>query len=83
MVVLLVVVAFYALGTGFDFFYRFLYVLLLLIGIGFIWAWLNLRGIELSPVFAALFVAFHQFRLRDVAAAFCESIKYAHVRTSP
>lgn len=47
MVVLLLVVAFYALGTGFDFFYRFLYVLLLVTGIGFVWAWLNLRGIDL------------------------------------
>ena len=45
---LLVVVAFYALGTGFDFFFRFLYALILLIGIGFSWAWLNLRGIDLS-----------------------------------
>lgn len=45
---LLVVVTFYALGTGFDFFFRFLYVLVLLIGIGFSWAWLNLRGIDLS-----------------------------------
>ncbi|MCH7738167.1 MAG: DUF58 domain-containing protein, partial [Chloroflexi bacterium] len=48
MVVLLVVVSFYAFGTGFDFFFRFLYVLLLVSGIGFLWAWLNLRGIELT-----------------------------------
>jgi len=48
MLTLLVVVAFYAFGTGFDFFFRFLYVLLLLTGIGFSWAWLNLRGIDLS-----------------------------------
>ena len=47
MVVLLLVVSFYALGTGFDFFFRFLYVLLLVSGIGFVWAWLNLRGIDL------------------------------------
>ena len=47
MLALLVVVAFYAFGTGFEFFFRFLYVLLLLIGIGFSWAWLNLRGIKL------------------------------------
>ena len=47
MLVLLAVVAFYAMGTGFDFFYRFLYALLLLIAIGFSWAWLNLRGIDL------------------------------------
>ena len=42
------VVAFYALGTGFPFFYRFLYVLLLVVGIGFSWAWLSLRGIDVS-----------------------------------
>ena len=48
MLALLVVVTFYALGTGFDFFFRFVYVLLLIIGIGFSWAWLNLRGIDLS-----------------------------------
>jgi uncharacterized protein (DUF58 family) len=48
MVVLLLVVGFYALGTGFDFFFRFLYVLLLVTGIGFVWAWLNLRGIDLT-----------------------------------
>jgi uncharacterized protein (DUF58 family) len=48
MVVLLLVVGFYALGTGFDFFFRFLYVLLLVTGIGFLWAWLNLRGIDLN-----------------------------------
>ena len=50
---LLVVVAFYALGTGFDFFFRFLYVLLLVIGIGLSWAWLNLRGIDLTVTRAA------------------------------
>ena len=48
MVALLLVVGFYALGTGFDFFFRFLYVLLLVAGIGFVWAWLNLRGIDLE-----------------------------------
>ncbi|HIF43796.1 MAG TPA: DUF58 domain-containing protein [Dehalococcoidia bacterium] len=48
MVALLLVVGFYALGTGFDFFFRFLYVLLLVAGIGFVWAWLNLRGINLQ-----------------------------------
>ena len=48
MLVLLAVIGFYALGTGFDFFFRFLYALLLLIGIGFTWAWLNLRGIDLT-----------------------------------
>jgi len=48
MVTLLLVVGFYALGTGFDFFFRFFYVLLLVSAIGFIWSWLNLRGIDLS-----------------------------------
>lgn len=46
MVALLVVVVFYALGTGFDFFFRFLYVLLLVTAVGFVWAWLSLRGID-------------------------------------
>ncbi|MBM3943652.1 MAG: DUF58 domain-containing protein [SAR202 cluster bacterium] len=44
--ILLGVVTFYTLGTGFEFFYRLLYALLLLIGIGFLWAWFNLRGLE-------------------------------------
>ena len=48
MVALLIVVGFYAFGTGFDFFFRFLYVLLMVSGIGFVWAWLNLRGIDHS-----------------------------------
>ena len=48
ILVLVLVVGFYAMGTGFDFFYRFLYALLLLVGIGYTWAWLNLRGIELK-----------------------------------
>jgi uncharacterized protein (DUF58 family) len=46
VVILLGVVTFYALGTGFDFFFRLLYALLLVLGIGFGWAWLNLRGLE-------------------------------------
>jgi uncharacterized protein (DUF58 family) len=44
----LLVVAFYALGTGFEFFYRFLYVLLLLLGAGLFWAWIGLRGLEVQ-----------------------------------
>ena len=48
MVALLLVVGFYALGTGFDFFFRFLYVLLLVAGICFVWAWFNLRGIDIQ-----------------------------------
>ena len=48
LLLLLAVVAFYALGTGFSFFYRFLYVLLLLLPMGFFWAWLSLRGINVQ-----------------------------------
>ena len=48
VVALLLVVTFYALGTGFDFFFRFVYVLLMVIGIGFVWARLNLYGIDLN-----------------------------------
>jgi uncharacterized protein (DUF58 family) len=44
----LLVVAFYALGTGFEFFYRFLYVLLLLLGAGIFWAWIGLRGLDVQ-----------------------------------
>ncbi len=46
ILVLLGVITFYALGTGFDFFFRLLYALLLVLGIGFGWAWLNLQGLE-------------------------------------
>ena len=48
MMALLLVIGFYAFGTGFEFFFRFLYVLLLVTSTGFVWAWLNLRGIDLS-----------------------------------
>lgn len=48
ILVLLLVVAFYAVGTGFEFFYRFLYVLLLLLGAGLFWAWIGLRGLEVE-----------------------------------
>ena len=44
--VLVLVVMFYAMGTGFPFFYRLLYTLLALICLGYGWAWLNLRGLE-------------------------------------
>ncbi len=46
ILVLVLIVAFYAVSTGFPFFHRFLYVLLLLLLIGSVWAWQNLRGIE-------------------------------------
>lgn len=48
ILVLLLVVAFYAVGTGFEFFYRFLYVLLLLLGAGLFWAWIGLRGLDVQ-----------------------------------
>ena len=43
---LLAVVAFYAFGTGFTFFYRFFYVLVLLLALGLFWAWISLKGLE-------------------------------------
>ena len=48
VLLLLAVVAFYALGTGFTFFYRFFYVLLLLLPVGLFWTWLGLRGINVQ-----------------------------------
>ena len=45
LLVLFLVVLFYAIGTGFPFFYRLLYVVLFLIAIGSGWAWLSLRGL--------------------------------------
>ena len=46
LLILFLVVVFYAIGTGFPFFYRLLYVVLFLIVIGAVWAWLSLRGLE-------------------------------------
>ena len=46
LLVLTLVVVFYAIGTGFPFFFRLLYVVLFLIFIGGVWAWLSLRGLE-------------------------------------
>ena len=46
ILVLLAIVTFYTLGTGFPFFYRFLYVIALVLGFGGLWAWLNLQGLE-------------------------------------
>ncbi len=43
---LILAVLFYALGTGFPFFYRLLFTLIALLAIGYGWAWLNLRGLE-------------------------------------
>ena len=47
LLVLLLVVLFYAIGTGFPFFHRLLYVVLFLMVIGAAWAWLSLRGLEI------------------------------------
>ena len=46
ILILLAVVAFYTLGTGFSFFYRFLYVIGLVLIFGLFWAWLNLQGLQ-------------------------------------
>ena len=47
LLVLLVVPLFYAVGTGFDFLYTLLYAILLLFAVGALWAWVNLRGLEI------------------------------------
>ena len=47
LLVLVLVVVFYAIGTGFPFFYRLLYVVLFLIAVGGGWALLSLRGLEI------------------------------------
>jgi uncharacterized protein (DUF58 family) len=44
--ILILAALFYALGTGFGFFYRLLFTLILITGIGYGWAWLNIRGLE-------------------------------------
>ena len=46
ILILLAVITFYTLGTGFPFFYRFLYVIALVLGLGWFWAWINLQGLE-------------------------------------
>ena len=46
ILILLGVVLFYTLGTGFPFFYRFLYVIALVLVLGLAWAWINLQGLE-------------------------------------
>ncbi len=43
---LMLAVLFYALGTGFPFFYRLFFTLVALVTLGYGWAWLNLRGLE-------------------------------------
>ena len=46
ILILLAVITFYTLGTGFSFFYRFLYVVALVLLFGLFWAWLNLQGLQ-------------------------------------
>ena len=48
ILLLLAVVAYLSFGTGFTFFFRFLYVLVLLLCLQVVWAWINLRGIEVQ-----------------------------------
>lgn len=47
LLVLVLVVLFYAVGTGFPFFHRLLYVVVFLMIIGAGWAWLSLRGLQI------------------------------------
>ena len=47
LLALLVVPLFYAVGTGFDFLYTLLYAVLILFVVGAVWAWVNLRGLEI------------------------------------
>ena len=46
--VLFLVIGFYTIGTGFQFFYQFLYTLILMGVIGIGWALLNLRGLDVQ-----------------------------------
>lgn len=46
LLILFGLIVFYTFGTGFAFFFKLLYVLVLLVGVGLVWAWLNLRGIQ-------------------------------------
>ena len=48
ILILLAVVTFYTLGTGFPFFYRFLYVIALVLLFGLFWAWINLQGLRVN-----------------------------------
>ncbi len=45
--ILISVMIFYSLGTGFAFFFRLLYAVLITISIGLVWAWFNLKGLEI------------------------------------
>ena len=46
ILILLAVVGFYTLGTGFSFFFRFFYVIALVLLFGLLWAWINLQGLQ-------------------------------------
>ena len=45
--ILIGLMIFYSLGTGFAFFFRLLYAIFITIGIGLVWAWFNLKGLEI------------------------------------
>jgi len=45
--ILIGLMIFYSLGTGFAFFFRLLYAIIITIGIGLVWAWFNLKGLEI------------------------------------
>ena len=48
ILLLLAVVGYFAFGTGFTFFFRFFYALVLLLCLEFVWAWINLQGLEVQ-----------------------------------
>ena len=45
--ILIGLMIFYSLGTGFAFFFRLLYAIIITIAIGLLWAWFNLKGLEI------------------------------------
>ena len=57
------VVIFYAIATGFPFFYRLLYVIVAVLAIGFVWSWVSLRGID---------VRLHRLATRGQVGAYLE-----------
>lgn len=48
LIVLFSLIFFYAFGTGFAFFFKLLYVMVVLLVVGLVWAWLNLRGLQVQ-----------------------------------
>ena len=45
--ILIGLMIFYSLGTGFAFFFRLLYAIIITMAIGLLWAWFNLKGLEI------------------------------------